>query len=99
CEHRACHFPYTTLFRSEGREGIGHERNRLWVGPSVGEGKGGGCDASLSLAIGCSQLEPDILAYPLHELFVLSFFAQAGVQAEARSEEHTSELQSRSDLV
>src|SRR2546429_5408965 len=82
---RSTLFPYTTLFRSQ--EGGGHE------GAAVGVGTHG-------LRLAAVAVHDLRLTLELAELLEdLASLAQGSHRAHARSEEHTSELQSRLHLV
>src|SRR5438034_4371324 len=80
---RSTLFPYTTLFRSHGGDGA--------RGPAAGRGTRA-LDAGGGPAIGRASARTDLRlsAAPA---------ASAGPPGGSRSEEHTSELQSHSDLV
>src|SRR5438105_11113640 len=84
---RSTLFPYTTLFRSPGHDQL---HGQAHVGVQLGD-----------LLVGpLEQLEFHVV----HESLTISCAAcapapPAGSAAPARSEEHTSELQSRVDLV
>src|SRR3712207_8261139 len=84
---RSTLFPYTTLFRSVPAVArrLGHGR----VGPEVG--------AALLLGHHHAGLGVGLVVRAGHALLVLG--RQRRVLAEGRSEEHTSELQSRQYLV
>src|SRR5205085_5964076 len=87
-------FPYTTLFRSG--------RQRAGAGPAGADGHADG--GQLVLGLDDGEGPPVVGAGPvLLEIFlgVLGQAARRGdrVPAQDRSEEHTSELQSQSNLV
>src|SRR2546422_8332082 len=93
---RSTLFPYTTLFRSRLRaRGIyDYAHERLWHGPSYEGIPGVDLITPLRLADGGAVLvdrgwapSPD------------GYHVDEGAYREARSEEHTSELQSRLHLV
>src|SRR3712207_8706070 len=86
---RSTLFPYTTLFRSEGRKPVGPLR--------PGRGWGGRARRRAGLALGghahaVPRIPPDVGVHAPE---------RGGVRARSRvrSEEHTSELQSRQYLV
>src|SRR5437588_1707594 len=81
---RSTLFPYTTLFRSRS-----HESKSLL----------GGIIASLSIPWGFNKGDEDLGGYHLVWPRDLVETAGALVATRSRSEEHTSELQSHSDLV
>src|SRR2546428_2931827 len=85
---RSTLFPYTTLFRSR------HEAHRRGLRAELGERK---CDASLGLRRGGGASRAMVGASPAPGRPVAG--ARRDLHAVERSEEHTSELQSRSDLV
>src|SRR5438105_12737817 len=78
-------FPYTTLFRSL------HEKPFAGV-----NGSGKHNNWSMGTDTGKNLLEPGDTP---HDNLEFLFFCAAVIQAVNRSEEHTSELQSRVDLV
>src|SRR5690606_39762978 len=87
-------FPYTTLFRSDRpnsyiRDAAG---NPVWSGNVVQDGMAINIPAA---RLGGSVLERDSLSVGLRVRGPIA----DGVNLEARSEEHTSELQSREKLV
>src|SRR2546430_11984719 len=76
---RSTLFPYTTLFRSEGRSARSHRSSRA-VGELSRRGRGGGAHVGRAEE---EQRRPEAVRWP----------------PDVRSEEHTSELQSQSNLV
>src|SRR5206468_11824229 len=80
------HFPYTTLFRSPDRVYHGALRQVI---PSADRAKG-----TVKVKVGISDPDDNILP----DLSARVNFTSEPTQGK-RSEEHTSELQSRSDLV
>src|SRR2546430_12330615 len=83
---RSTLFPYTPLFRSEYLEET-HPQPPLLPGSAADRAQ----VRSLALAVAC-----DI--HPLGNLRVLNYL-RSSLHADERSEEHTSELQSQSNLV
>src|SRR5690606_42105768 len=81
-------FPYTTLFRSEAEAGAGEAAEEGDVGEEE-EGVEGDV-LGLDAVAGVAAVEPE----PLARAAVLD-----RVERDDRSEEHTSELQSRENLV
>src|SRR2546430_13385158 len=86
---RSTLFPYTTLFRSRlaAREVQSGEEARSFLDDLAGDGERHGAGP---------------VTRPAHETIVaaqVTLPGQLNVQASARSEEHTSELQSQSNLV
>src|SRR2546427_5272235 len=82
---RSTLFPYTTLFRSP-RRGVGRYRTAATALRP--------CRRSRRVARGSRSRSSRSCAGTIHE----QLYATGG-KAEARSEEHTSELQSQSNLV
>src|SRR2546427_5963994 len=90
---RSTLFPYTTLFRSAFTDLIGGQVSMLWEPlpaslPHIKSGK------IRPLAVATAQRSSELPDVPT--------FAESGVPGyavQARSEEHTSELQSQSNLV
>src|SRR3712207_7043152 len=86
---RSTLFPYTTLFRSAERAEAGRQR----------------IAGNLDRAVGKGKISADDREQQLGRISVASSLADAGrdvdlvVEAVFRSEEHTSELQSRQYLV
>src|SRR2546427_2764201 len=80
---RSTLFPYTTLFRS------------------CTHGKARGRSANLVSACGCKEALMEILTWVIFGLIVgvLAKLIMPGRENDPRSEEHTSELQSQSNLV
>src|SRR2546430_9351468 len=85
---RSTLFPYTTLFRSHLVVGLRRRRLRVGAAKVTGTGAGGDpwllTDAGASLVLDFNHGSPP---------------APVPVTLAARSEEHTSELQSQSNLV
>src|SRR5438034_5812088 len=81
---RSTLFPYTTLFRSRG-DGIEarHEAAQV-IGQDLGRQAGAG------------KFRQEVDEFPLAQKLGQDFL---GLRLQQRSEEHTSELQSHSDLV
>src|SRR5699024_11670983 len=90
-------FPYTTLFRSRVRTG-GTVAKKLYEDDVlvIGLGRFGG-----AAAIELQRLGHNVVAVERDANLAEGFLGKVSklVQADARSEEHTSELQSRFDLV
>src|SRR5438270_6289965 len=80
---RSTLFPYTTLFRSVIEITVGHEQ---LVGLRIERDAGGAAERRRVLTAGGRAL-------------MAEFRDEFSVAAEFRSEEHTSELQSQSNLV
>src|SRR5206468_7812228 len=91
-------FPYTTLFRSFVSESWKQATVRAAVRHAAG-----GTQAAVVSATVAAMAEGASRAMILHRLMkwaaLLSLIGIAASGAGMRSEEHTSELQSRSDLV
>src|SRR5206468_10656596 len=90
-------FPYTTLFRSEGRRIAAWHKNVIVKVPLTPEGlaagkilAGEGTRINVTL---CFSVNQALLAAAIGA-YIETFWREGD-----RSEEHTSELQSRSDLV
>src|SRR2546427_6409937 len=86
---RSTLFPYTTLFRSELDRVAGpQERAQLEAAPAA---DGAGSDEVAGMErLGARDVRDDLFEAPVHV---------AGASKRSRSEEHTSELQSQSNLV
>src|SRR3712207_8215011 len=82
---RSTLFPYTTLFRSETQA-------LPWIGQDSGIFARHGLDVDVSLVPGTPRLVQSLIAGDFD-------YAIVGITALMRSEEHTSELQSRQYLV
>src|SRR5207247_10832303 len=81
-------FPYTTLFRSQHR----HDESGGLAGAGFG--------ARDEIVVGQRQRNDGGLDGPcVHPAEIAGAFEHPGIETERRSEEHTSELQSRVDLV
>src|SRR5207249_11063558 len=92
---RATPLPYTTLFRSLRKDSTG-ARNRHASGPSLGDQRRRPVPACLHVTV-----KEHIACHDRHHASSDRQTDSAGVRRDngARSEEHTSELQSRFDLV
>src|SRR5207249_11748282 len=92
---RSTLFPYTTLFRSL-RDYVRKNGFR-----SVVIALSGGIDSALSTAIACDAIGPEnVYCYSMPSKYSSEHSkGDAAEMARRRSEEHTSELQSRFDLV
>src|SRR5690606_41618678 len=94
---RSTLFPYTTLFRSAVRRGL---RTKSWVKTSMAPGS-----KVVTQYLNRAGLNVDLEALRFHTVGYgcTSCIGNSGPLpphiAEARSEEHTSELQSRENLV
>src|SRR3989442_9726064 len=87
---RSTLFPYTTLFRSSGHEGCSCDTE--------------GLASSMSPATAGEPRVPDRASFPLSAppyagVGPSAFFTRSPMSLPSRSEEHTSELQSRPHLV
>src|SRR2546421_11993393 len=93
---RSTLFPYTTLFRSTfpGHDTVSDFRRELHLDTAI---------ASVSYKSGGVRHAREIFSSPVDQVIVVRLTAdrpgQVNFNASMRSEEHTSELQSRSDLV
>src|SRR5699024_12872082 len=76
-------FPYTTLFRSRRQYIIMHTRN----------------DNHFLLASRDIRMTPSLFELTFTKPYYIELYPSAHTSVERRSEEHTSELQSRFDLV
>src|SRR5690606_41658831 len=84
---RATLFPYTTLFRSKRLRALGCDKPLLLLEGIFG----------LEDLFDCAKYAMAFAIHAPHQLEWLKSFVS--LQPEARSEEHTSELQSRENIV
>src|SRR5690606_41945631 len=91
--------PYTTLFRSFARvQGIRHHRFYLGLRPGARRRNGFGQTQSRPVILAMDEISDFVLQDVVADAFRFAD-EQRGFGRQFRSEEHTSELQSRENLV
>src|SRR2546430_12636018 len=103
---RSTLFPYTTLFRSS-QMGVGDDEHAGGHGPKLGaalERRKRRCcilrDVITTITLRVNYSETDQMEVVYHANYLIWFDrARTELMRETRSEEHTSELQSQSNLV
>src|SRR5690606_41557317 len=90
-------FPYTTLFRSHGEHGFLHLTRVVHAGQQdLALGK---VDDDTTIGVGAVTFWNALEVGGVEDLPFLLVGSVIGFRADKRSEEHTSELQSRENLV